>query len=95
MELWLATVAAIVVLVVIGAAISRVWKPQSPARDLRQVLLARLVAAVLVTVAVVAAKIAIGSVAAAVTGVVGVAIAIAVLILTGYARIPPAHTSGR
>ena len=46
---------------------------------------------VLVATALVnAARLAIGLLAAAVTGVVGVLVAIAVLIVTGYARIPRA-----
>jgi len=43
----------------------------------------------IVTALVIAARIAVGPLAAAVTGVVGVLVAILVLILTGYARIPP------
>ena len=53
------------------------------------VLAARLAAIVIVTALVVIAKLAIGTLAAAVTGVVGVLIAIVLLIWTGYARIPP------
>jgi hypothetical protein len=41
-----------------------------------------------VTALVVAARIAVGPLAAAVTGVVGILIAIVLLIVTGYARIP-------
>jgi hypothetical protein len=44
---------------------------------------------------VVAAKLAAGPLAAAVTGVVGVLVAIVVLNLTGYARIPPMSRTRR
>jgi hypothetical protein len=88
-ELWFATLVIIVAMVAVGAVVARAWRPQEPDHGLGPVLAARLVAIVVVTALVVAARIAVGPTAAAVTGVVGVLVAIAVLILTGYARIPP------
>ena len=89
MELWLAALVIIVALVAVGTVIARTWRPQKPDHGLGPVLAIRLVAIVVVTALVAAARIAVGPLAAAVTGVVGVLVAIAVLILTGYARIPP------
>ncbi|MCJ7709620.1 MAG: hypothetical protein MUQ32_02210 [Chloroflexi bacterium] len=89
MELWLATLVIIVAVVAIGAVVARAWRPQEPDHGLGPVLAARLVVVLVVTALVIAARVAVGPLAAAVTGVVGVLIAIAVLIVTGYARIPP------
>jgi hypothetical protein len=89
MEPWLATLVVIVAMVAVGATVTRAWRPQEPDHGLGPVLAARLVVVLVVTALVVAARIAVGPLAAAVSGVVGVLAAIAVLILTGYARIPP------
>ena len=89
MELWRATLVVIVSLVVVGAVVTRAWRPERPPRGRGPVLAARLVAVLVVTALVAAARIAAGPLAAAVTGVAGVLVAIVVLILTGYARIPP------
>jgi len=89
MELWFATLVVIVALVTIAAFVARRWRPEAPLRALGPVLAARLAAVVIVTALVVAAKVAIGPLAAAVTGVVGVLVAVVLLIWTGYARIPP------
>ena len=89
MELWLATLVIIVAMVAVGALVTRAWRPQQPAHAPRSrprrhgswwCWSSR--------PSSIAARIAVGPLAAAVTGVVGVLIAIAVLILTGYARIP-------
>ena len=89
MELWLATLVIIVAMVVVGAVVARAWRPQEPDHGLGPVLAVRLLVVLVVTALVVAARIAVGPLAAAVTGVVGVLVAIVVLIVTGYARIPP------
>jgi hypothetical protein len=89
LELWLTTLVIIVVMVAVGALVARAWRPLEPDHGLRRVLAARLVVVLVVTALVVAARIAVGPLAAAVTGVAGVLVAIVVLILTGYARIPP------
>ena len=88
MELWLATLAIILAMVAVGAVVTRAWRPQEPGHGLGPVLAVRLVVVLVVTGLVVAARIAVGPLAAAVTGVVGVLVAIVVLIVTGYARIP-------
>jgi hypothetical protein len=88
-ELWLATLVIIVAMVAVGAVVARAWRPQEPDHGLGPVLAGRLVVVLVVTALVVAARIAVGPFAAAVTGVVGVLVAIVVLIVTGYARIPP------
>ena len=88
MELWLTTLVIIVAMVAVGAVVTRA-RTQEPGHALGPVLVARLVVILVVTALVIAARVAVGPLAAAVTGVVGVLIAIAVLILTGYARIPP------
>jgi len=88
-ELWLATLVVIVAMVAVATVVVRTRRPPGPQRGLGPVLAARLVVIVVVTTLVVAARIAVGPLAAAVTGVAGVLVAIAVLILTGYARIPP------
>jgi hypothetical protein len=89
MELWLTTLVIIVVMVAVGAVVARAWRPQEPDHALGPVLAARLMVILVVTALVVAARLAVGPLAAAVTGVVGVLVAIVVLIVTGYARIPP------
>lgn len=89
MELWFVTLVIILALVVVGALITRRWRPEAPPQALGQVLAARLVAVVSVTALVIVAKLAAGALAAAVTGLVGVLVAIVLLIWTGYARIPP------
>ena len=89
MELWLAAFVIIVVMVAVGAVVARAWRPQKPDHGLGPVLAVRLVVVLVVTALVVAARIAVGPLAAAVTGVLGVLVAIVVLIVTGYARIPP------
>ena len=89
MELWLATLIVIVALVAVGSVIARGWRSQGPEHGLGPVLAARLVVVLVVTALVIAARVAIGPLAAAVTGVVGVLLAIVMLILAGYARIPP------
>lgn len=89
MELWLGTLVIIVAMVAVGAVVARAWRPQEPDHRLGPVLAVRLVVVLVVTALVVAARIAVGPLAAAVTGVVGVLVAIVVLIVTGYARIPP------
>jgi hypothetical protein len=95
MELWPATLVVIVALVVVGAVVARAWRPQEPDHGLGPVLAVRLVVVLVVTALVVAARVAVGPLAAAVTGVVGVVVAIAVLIVTGYARIPPISRTRR
>ncbi len=89
MELWLATLVIIVAMVAVGAAATRAWRPQEPDHGLGPVLAARLVVVLAVTALVIAARIAVGPLAAALMGVVGVLLAIVVLIVTHYARIPP------
>jgi hypothetical protein len=88
-ELWLATLIVIVALVAVGSVIARGWRAQEPEHGLGPVLAVRLVVVLVVTALVIAARVAIGPLAAAVTGVVGVLLAIVMLILAGYARIPP------
>jgi hypothetical protein len=89
MEPWLATLVIIVAMVAVGAVVARAWRPQEPDPGLGPVLAARLVVVLVVTALVVAARVAVGPLAAAVTGVVGVLAAIVLLVVTGYARIPP------
>ena len=89
MELWLAALAIIVAMVAIGSVVARTRRPQAPQRTLGPVLAPRVVAVLVVTALVAAARIAAGPLAATVTGVAGVLVTIVVLILTGYARIPP------
>jgi hypothetical protein len=88
MELWLATLAITVVMVAAGAVVARA-RTQEPGHALGPVLVGRLVVILVVTALVVAARVAVGPLAAAVTGVVGVLTASVVLVVTGYARIPP------
>jgi hypothetical protein len=76
-RLWLGTVAAILAVVVAGIVINHVeGNAASP-------IAWRLAAAVIVTVAVAVARIVAGTRVAAVTGVVGTAIAVALLVLFG------------
>ena len=89
MELWLTTLVIIVAMVAVGAVVARAWRPREPDHGLGPVLAVRLVVVLVVTALVVAARIAVGPLAAAVTGAVGVSVAIGLLIVTGYARIPP------
>lgn len=89
MELWLATLGTIVAMVAVATVVARTWRPQQPDHGLGPVLAVRLVVVLVITALVIAARIGVGPLAAAVTGVVGVLVAIVVLILTGYARIPP------
>ena len=56
-----------------------------PERSLRALLAGRLLVIGIVTALVAIAKVEIGSVAAAVTGLIGVAVAIVLLVRTGYA----------
>jgi cytochrome b subunit of formate dehydrogenase len=74
-RLWLVSVVLIVAIAAVGIIINRVWQPHvaSP-------IVARLAAAVIVTVFVAVAKVRVGPRAAAATGVVGVLIAVVVLI---------------
>lgn len=73
-RLWLATVSAIIAITVIGIVVNRIQGgAPSP-------IAWRLAAAVIVTVAVAIAKVLAGWRAAAVTGVVGTAIAVVLLI---------------
>jgi antibiotic biosynthesis monooxygenase (ABM) superfamily enzyme len=88
-ELWLATLGTIVAMVAVATVVARTWRPQQPDHGLGPVLAVRLVVVLVITALVIAARIGVGPLAAAVTGVVGVLVAIVVLILTGYARIPP------
>lgn len=71
-RLWFVTLAAIVAILVVNYI---VWGPSHPSSP----IVMRLAAAAIVTPFVVAAKIAAGPKAAAVTGVVGVLIAVVVL----------------
>jgi hypothetical protein len=87
--LWLAALVCIVAMVAVGTVVARTWRPQRPLQGLGPVLAVRLVVVLVVTALVVAAKLAAGPLAAAVSGVVGVLVAIVLLNLTGYARIPP------
>lgn len=74
-RLWLGSVVAIAAIVVVGIVVNRtLGKAASPIE-------ARLAAAVIVTVCVAVAKVTGGPRAAAATGVVGTAIAVALLIL--------------
>ena len=91
MELWLAAFVIILAMVAVGTVVARTWRPQQPDHGLGPVLAVRLVVVLVVTALAVAARIAVGPLAAAVTGVVGVLVAIVVLIVTGYARIPRSH----
>ena len=91
MELSLTTLIIIVAMVAVGAVVTRARTSQEPGHALGPVLAARLVVILVVTALVVAARVAVGPLAAAVTGVVGVLIAIVLLILTGYARSPRSH----
>ena len=93
-ELWLATL-VIIVATVVGAIVARASRPHERDHGLGPVLAARLVVLLVVTALVIAARIAVGPLAAAVTGVVGVLVAIAVLTVTGYARIPPISRTRR
>jgi hypothetical protein len=79
MELWLTTLVIIIVMVAIGAVVARAWRRQEPDHGLGPVLAARLVVVLVVTALVVPARIALGPRAAAVTGVVGVLIAVVLL----------------
>jgi hypothetical protein len=74
-RLWLVSVVLIVAIVAIGIIINR----NSPSH-VASPILARLAAAVIVTVFVALAKVRVGPRAAAVTGVVGVLIAVVLLI---------------
>ena len=74
-RLWLVTVAAIVAIVAVGIIVNRA----SPTH-VASPIAARLAAAAIVTVFVAVAKVRVGPRAAAVTGVVGVLIAVVLLI---------------
>ena len=76
-------------MVAVGSVVARTWRSREPDHGLGPVLAVRVMVVLVVTAIVVAARIAIGPLAAALTGVVGVLLAIVLLILTGYARIPP------
>jgi hypothetical protein len=82
MELWLVTVVVILAMATVGTVVARRGQPQ---RSLGSLLAGRLVVIVVVTALVAIAKIEVGPLAAAVTGVVGVAVAIVLLVRTGYA----------
>jgi antibiotic biosynthesis monooxygenase (ABM) superfamily enzyme len=86
--LWLAALVCIVAMGAVGTVVARTWRLQRPQPGLGPVLALRLVVVLVVTALVVAARIAVGPLVAAVTGVVGVLVAIVVLNLTGYAPIP-------
>jgi hypothetical protein len=88
-ELWLVTFAILVAMVAVGAVVARTWRPQEPPHGLRPVLTARLLVILVVTALVIAARFAVGPLAAAVIGVLGVLVAIVLLVVTGYARVPP------
>jgi hypothetical protein len=82
MELWLVTLVVILAMATVGTVVARRGQPQ---RSLGSLLAGRLVVIVVVTALVAIAKIEVGPLAAAVTGVVGVAVAIVLLVRTGYA----------
>jgi hypothetical protein len=82
MELWLVTLVAIIAIAAVGTVVARRGQPQ---RSLGSLLAGRLIVIVVVTTLVAIAKIEVGSLAAAATGVVGAAVAIALLIRAGYA----------
>jgi cytochrome b subunit of formate dehydrogenase len=77
-RLWFVTVAAILVILAVGIIINR----DSPSHVASPVV-ARLAAAVIVTVFVAVAKVVVGPRAAALTGVVGTLIAVVLLIQLG------------
>lgn len=81
MELWLVTLAAIVVLAAVGTIVARRGQPP---RSRRSLLAGRLVAIVIVTALVILARVEAGPLAAAAAGVVGVAVAVVLLVRTGY-----------
>ena len=85
MGLWLLTLALIVVVVALGVVASR-RQPISERSLVSQIGL-RVLGIVVVTAAVAVAKINVGPVAAAATGVVGVAAMVWILLATGFARL--------
>jgi hypothetical protein len=82
MELWLVTLVAIIAMAAVGTVVARRGQPE---RSLRALIAGRILVIVIVTALVAIAKVEIGSLAAAVTGLVGVAVAIVLLVRTGYA----------
>jgi hypothetical protein len=82
MELWSVTLVAIIAMTAVGAVVARRGQPE---RSLRALIVGRLLVIVIVTALVALAKVEIGSLAAAVVGLIGVAVAITLLIRTGYA----------
>lgn len=82
MELWLVILVVIGAMTAVGTIVARRGQPK---RSLRSLLAGRLVVIVIVTALVAIAKIEVGTLAAAVTGVVGVAVAIVLLVRAGYA----------
>ncbi len=85
MELWIVTFAAIVAIAALRAVVARRRQPAAPERSLWSLLAVRLEVVVVVTALVAIARIGVGPLAAAAMGFVGVAIAIGLLIRTGYA----------
>lgn len=85
MELWLVTLAAIVAMAAVGTVVARREVPKGAQRSLGSLLAGRLVVIVIVTALVAVARIEVGPLAAAATGVVGVAVGIVLLVRTGYA----------
>jgi hypothetical protein len=82
LELWLVTLVAIIAMAAVGTVVARRGQP---GRSLGALLAGRLLVIVIVTALVAIAKVEIGSLAAAVTGLIGVAVAIVLLVRTGYA----------
>jgi len=81
MELWLVTLVAIITMAAVGTVVTRRGQPE---RSRRALIAGRLLVIVIVTALVALAKVQIGSLAAAVSGLIAVAVAIVLLIRTGY-----------
>jgi len=90
MGIWFVALTLIIVLVVAGTIATRRRWPEAT-HDWPVLIAVRIAGIVLVTAAVIVAARAAGPLAAAVTGVLGVALLIWVLGRTGYARLPVPH----
>ena len=94
MGLWFVTLSLILAIVAARIVVTHRSQPIRPIDSPRQNLIGRLVANVVVTAVIALVAITLGSLAAAVKGVVGVLIAVVVLIRTGYNGpiVPTANT---
>ena len=90
MGLWFVALAVIAAMVVVGSVATRRRSPEAT-HGWHAIIAVRVIGIVAVTGAVAFAAQTVGPLAAAVTGVLGVALFIWLLIQSGYARLPASH----